>query len=260
MKRIVITGSSRGIGYGLGTYFLEHGNKVCIVGSTGNSTNKAYESLKNQYQGQVYKIACDVTKYEQVVNLSQQAQELMGGIDIWINNAGITQPSMPTHLVSEEDIRRIVDINIHGVINGSKVALDYFYKQKSGSLYNMEGLGSDGRLQAGMAYYGGTKRFLRYYTRSLAKENSESGVLIGRLSPGMVTTDLLLKGLEHSADKENTMKIFSILADKVEDVTPYLGQRILSNTKNNVLIAWLTTPKIIYRFLSAPFVKRHPFD
>ena len=123
----------------------------------------------------------------------------------------------------------------------------------------MKGLGSDGRIAPNMAYYGGTKRFLRYYTIALAKENKEQNIIIGRLSPGMVTTELLLKDLDISNADDQTIKLFKILADKVETVTPYLCEGILSNTKNNRLIAWLTTPKILLRFLSAPFSKRNPF-
>ena len=76
----------------------------------------------------------------------------------------------------------------------------------------------------------------------------------------MVTTDLLMKDIEKSKNKEKTLKIFSILADRVDVVAPFLGKGILHNTKNDVLIAWLTTPKIIYRFMTSSIIKRNPFD
>lgn len=258
MKKIVITGSSKGIGYGLAKYFLEEGHKVVIVGSTEKSTMSAYNKFVKTFPTSVYKVPCDVTDYAQVVNLGHKAAALMGGIDIWINNAGISQPAIPTHLLSEEQIRKIVDVNIHGVINGSKFAMNYFIKKRGGALYNMEGLGSDGRIAANVGYYGSSKRFVRYYTRVLAKENKNKNIIVARLSPGMVTTDLLLKDIEKSKNKEKTLKIFNILADKVEDVAPFLGKRILSNRKNDALIAWLTTPKIVFRFLTAGFIKRNP--
>lgn len=69
-----------------------------------------------------------------------------------------------------------------------------------------------------------------------------------------------MKDIETLENKEEALKIFRILADKVSDVAPYLGQRILKNNKNNALIAWLTTPKIIYRFMTSKIVKRNPFS
>ncbi len=54
-------------------------------------------------------------------------------------------------------------------------------------------------------------------------------------------------------------KIFNILADKVETVTPWLAARVLRNKKSGALIAWLTTPKILFRFLMAPFSRRDLF-
>jgi len=60
-----------------------------------------------------------------------------------------------------------------------------------GAIYNMEGFGSDGARQLGMALYGSTKTALRYFTKSLADETRESGVIIGTTSPGIVVTELL---------------------------------------------------------------------
>lgn len=260
MKRIVITGSSKGIGFGMASYFLGQGHQVIVVGSSEESTDEAISKLKPKYSDKVFGVACNITNYEEVKNLSEQTIALIGGYDIWINNAGIAQSPCPINELSQEDIKTQIDINIHGVINGSKVAMNYFLEQKTGALYNMEGLGSDGRMAKNLGYYGGTKRFVRYFSRVLAKENEASNVIVGRLSPGMVTTNLLMKDIENSSNKEKTLKIFSILADKVEDVAPFLGQKILSNTKNNVLIAWLTTPKIIFRFMTSSFIKRNPFD
>lgn len=260
MKRIVITGSSKGIGYGMATCFLEKGHKVVIVGSSEQSTNNALERLQVKYSNKVYGVSCNVINYDEVSRLSEKAIELMGGYDIWINNAGVTQRTASLIDLSQDEIKNVIDININGVINGSQVAMKHFTKQGSGAIYNMEGLGSDGRLAVNIGYYGGSKRFVRYFTRVLAKENTSKRIIVGRLSPGMVTTDLLMKDLNKSKNKEKTLKIFSILADKVEVVTPFLVDGVLKNAKNGQLIAWLTTPKIMYRFMTSGIIKRNPFD
>ncbi len=259
MKRIVITGSSRGIGYHMAKYFLDQGHMVVLSGSSDTSTEKAFHELSENHTDRVYSKACDVRAFDQVESLADYALSEMESIDIWINNAGISHTSQASYLISEDTARQVVDVNVHGIINGSKAAINIFKKQGFGALYNMEGLGSDGRIADGLSIYGGSKRFLRYYTRALSKEAKDQDYIVARTSPGMVTTDLLMKDIEKSANPEKTKKIFSILADHVTDVAPWLGQKILTNKKNGVLIAWLTTPKIIIRFLTSSFIKRDPF-
>lgn len=257
MKNIVITGSSKGIGYGLAEYFLANGHNVVISGSSVKSTTKAFNNLQDRYKKQVHMIPCDVTKMNEVQNLCDQTVSAMGHIDIWINNAGVNHPTSPFCHIPDDKIHQTIDVNIKGLINCSKVILNYFIDQKSGALYNMEGLGSDGRIAPGTSIYGSTKRTVRYFTKAIAKELADTNIIIGRLSPGMVTTNLLLGDLENSKDAEKAKKIFNILADNIETVTPYLGERILKNNKKDVLIAWLTTGKIIYRFMTSPFIKRN---
>ena len=257
-KVIVITGSSKGIGLGLAECFLKAGHNVVITGTSQKSVDAAAEKLK-EYKNQLTAVVCNVTSKESVEQLVQAAHKMSGRIDIWINNAGITHTSKSIMELEDDEIKKVVDVNIFGVINGSRAAGKYMLAQKGGAIYNMEGLGSDGRIAAGSAYYGMTKRALRYFTRCMAKEFENTGVIVGRLSPGMVLTQLLLKDVENSPNKESTLKIFKILADKVETVAEYLSKEILKNKKNGAYIAWLTTPKIIYRFISAPITKRDPF-
>ena len=110
----------------------------------------------------------------------------------------------------------------------------------------------------GSAYYGMTKRMVRYFTRCLSKELEGTNVIAARLSLGMVLTKLLLKDVEASPDKESTLKIFKILADKADVVAEFLSDKILQNKKNGAYIAWLTTGKILWRFMTAPITKRNP--
>jgi NAD(P)-dependent dehydrogenase (short-subunit alcohol dehydrogenase family) len=150
-----------------------------------------------------------------------------------------------------------MDINVKGMIFGSRVAINGMLKQGFGQVYNMEGFGRDGRTMRGMTPYGSTKALVAYLTRSLAKECKGSCVSMSALSPGMVVTDLLMGDIDTSGPGfEKTKRIFNILADRVETVTPWMVERILKKPRNGGGIRWLTTPKIIYRFLSSPFFKR----
>jgi short-subunit dehydrogenase len=107
--------------------------------------------------------------------------------------------------------------------------------------------------------YGTTKRALTYFMKGLAKELRGTNVIAGRLSPGMLLTDFITKspdGEEAAVFKnERFKKVFNILADKSETVADFFIPKILSNTKNNKHIMWLTGLKATCRFIRAPFRK-----
>jgi short-subunit dehydrogenase len=141
------------------------------------------------------------------------------------------------------------------------VALTGMLEQGSGSLYNMEGLGSDGRKVEGLTVYGTTKHALRYLTDALIAEVEGTSLLVGALRPGMVVTDMLTKQYEEQPEEwERAKGIFNILADRVETVAPWFADQILANSKNGARFVWLGRFKAMGRFLTAPFSKRDLFS
>lgn len=261
MKIIVITGSTRGIGYGLADAFLDRGCKLTISGRSQASVDEAAGRLAASHGAErVFGHPCDVTDIRSVQGLWNAAQDHWGKIDIWINNAGIAHAQTRLWEQAAEEMAAVVQTNITGTLYGAKVALAGMLEQGSGSLYNMEGLGSDGRRVEGLTVYGTTKYGLRYLTEALVEETKETPVLVGALSPGMVLTELLTKQYEdRPEDWEEAKRIFNILADRVETVTPWLADRILANTKHGARIQWLGRGKVMGRFLTAPFSKRDLF-
>lgn len=223
---IVVTGGTRGIGQGLVQEFQRKGHQVAFSGSR----------------------TADVRDRAQVQALWDETVARFGKVDIWINNAGITHERAPLWELKEPE--RVVDVNLTGVINGCAVALAGMVEQGHGHVWNMEGLGSDGRAVPGLAVYGATKRALTYLTKALAKEVPD-GISVGLLSPGMVVTDLLVKDLT-----PQSRKVMNILADRLETVTPWLAEQALTKARNGAHVRWLTTPKVMGRFAAAPFRKR----
>jgi NAD(P)-dependent dehydrogenase (short-subunit alcohol dehydrogenase family) len=262
MKTIVITGSTRGIGYGLADSFLALGCAVTVSGRTSETVEKAVARLSTKHKAdRVFGHPCDVTDFEQVQALWDTAKACFGQIDIWINNAGTGNPQMDFWKLPAERIQSVVGTNLIGAMYGSKVALRGMLDQGFGGLYNMEGLGSDGRKVEGLALYGSTKSGLRYLDECLARETQGTPVLVGALRPGMVVTDFLTKQFEGRPEEwERAKRIFNILADRVETVTPWLAHKVLANDKNGVCVSWQSTWKVIGRFLAAPFRKRDLFE
>jgi len=261
MKTIIITGSTRGIGYGLADEFLKRNCKVVVSGRTQESVDKAVDKLaEKQNREMIFGIPCEVSDYVQVQSLWDKSKERFGKIDVWINNAGISNPYTEFWKLDAETIKEVVDTNMLGAMNGSHVALKEMLGQGGGELYNMYGFGSDGRKIEGLALYGSTKYGLKYLTESLLKDAKGTNVLIGSLSPGIVLTDLWTDLYKEQPERmEKSRKIVNILGDKVETVTPYLAEQVLANTKNGAEIKWLTGAKAAWRFATAAFNKRDLF-
>jgi NAD(P)-dependent dehydrogenase (short-subunit alcohol dehydrogenase family) len=259
LKTIVITGSTRGIGFGLAESFLDLGQRVVVSGRSRESVERALDLLRNQFpEGELVGIPCDMQDYSQVQALWDFAGQQFGSVDIWINNAGIGIPQIKFWELDQQSIVELIGTNVIGAMFGARVALAGFLKQGWGAFYNMEGLGSDGRQIEGLTLYGTSKRALNYLTDSLAAEVAGTGLIVGALSPGMVLTDLILKQYEGKDPEEweNARRIFNILSDTVETVTPFLAEKVLENTRNGARINWLTPGKVIWRFLTARLVGR----
>jgi NAD(P)-dependent dehydrogenase (short-subunit alcohol dehydrogenase family) len=258
MKNIVITGSTRGIGAAMANEFLKAGCRVTLSGRGEALPQRVIEELQ-PYQDCFQFVSCDVTNKTALEALWSAAVLRFGAVDIWINNAGQNTPHELLKDTEERYVRSVVETNILGMIFGSQVATKGMLAQGHGAIYSMEGLGSNNMIQVKTILYGTTKHALTYFMKGLAKELKGSGVIAGRLSPGMMLTDFITKTPDGTAAAIETdpsfRRIFNILADKPETVAAYFVPEMLKNTRNNRQIAWLTGSKAAWRFITAPFRK-----
>lgn len=260
-KRIVITGSTRGIGRGLAHEFLARGCRVAVSGRSGAAVDRAVAELGAAHDpDRVAGAACDITDPDQVRALWRAGAGAFGGVDIWINNAGVSIGREPLWEQSDEDLRRVVDANLTGTLFGLKVAIAEMLAQGHGQVWITEGFGSDGATQPGMAAYGATKRAVRYLRKALLADTAGTPVQVGTLSPGIVVTDLLTGDYDVASEEwERAKRIFNILGDRVETVTPWLAEHVLATDKPGSHVAWLTRRKAFARFLLAALRKRDLF-
>ena len=259
MKNIVITGSTRGIGLAMAKEFLKAGCLVTLSGRGGSLRQELLQELQT-YQDTYQYIPCDVQNKLDLESLWGAAESRFGEVDIWINNAGQNAPHDWIFNTGECYVQTVIGTNITGMILGAQVAANGMLKQGHGAIYSMEGLGSNDMIQKKTILYGTSKRALTYFMKGLAKELEGTGVIAGRLSPGMMLTDFITKTPDGSVaaieTDEQFRKIFNILADKPESVAAFFVPRMLNNTKNDKQIAWLTGGKAAWRFLTAP-LRRH---
>ncbi len=258
MKTAVVTGGTRGIGAALVRSFLESGWNVAWSGTSENTVEKSLQSLEGHFErGSYAAFKCDVADEADLVNLWDGAVKNFGSVDIWVNNAGTSSDQTPFHELGTGVFTRIIDTNVKGLMLATHVAYNRMLEQGSGAIYNMEGLGSDGRRITGLTPYGTSKRAVRYFSDAFAAEVKKGPVIVGTISPGMVLTDLTMtqvrKDPEHS---RQLIKIYNILANEADTVAPFLVRKMIANNRNGAKISWLTTGKVIRRFLFAPFSRR----
>jgi NAD(P)-dependent dehydrogenase (short-subunit alcohol dehydrogenase family) len=255
-KNIVITGGTRGIGFCMAKEFLKHGHHVVISGTKPDTIAAALAKLK-EYAQNVRATQCDVTRFEEIEKLWDFAVAQWGGVDIWINNAGINQPEAPVWEVSEKRVAELIATNITGMIHGSQIAMRSMIKQGHGAIYNMEGWGSDGAHMNNLNIYGTSKCALRYFTRGIIGEAKPYPVIVGTLNPGMMVTDFIIGPLkEDPARLARIKKVINLIADKPETVAEFLVPKMLANRKQGAHFAWFTRAKFMGRAIRSIFVKR----
>ncbi|MBN1117653.1 MAG: SDR family oxidoreductase [Bacteroidales bacterium] len=255
-KTIVITGSTRGIGEGLATRFLAKGHQVVINGRNEEAVNlklKQFEEKSFAASG----VAGDVTNSDTFKKIIKCAVDNYAKIDFWINNAGIPQSFQFFNTIDEEEIHKIVDVNIKALMMGTKAAINFFKEQGYGKIFNMEGFGSNGRMMDKLSLYGTTKRAVNYFSKAVSKEIREAHIQLGILSPGMVKTDFIKGPREHETEKEHlrTEKVMNILSEDVDKVTTFLVQQILKSRKKYDRIEYLTFRRLFPKIIRLMFVR-----
>lgn len=265
MTVVVITGSTRGLGRGLATAFLARGCRVVVSGRRQADAERVAAELAAAGDpaqalgaGRALGAGCDVTAPEQVDALWQSAIGRFGRVDIWVNNAGVAAPRRALWEQSVEDARAVVDVNLLGTLHGARTAIRGMLAQGGGRVFNLEGYGSNGMMTSGMSAYGSSKSAVTYLTRSLALEVKDTPVQVRAVSPGIVDTDLLRRDYDGNPEAwKRAKRVLNILADKVETVAPWLADQMLASHQNGGRIAWLTPPKIAWRFATARVHPRH---
>lgn len=257
MKTIVITGSTKGIGFALAREFLKRDCRVVISGRTRAAVEASLKQLRQDFPAQqVAGFPCDVSIYEQVQALWKFAVSEYQKVDIWINNAGISNRQASVWELEAEEIKAVVETNILGELYGSKVAMQGFLEQGGGALYNVEGLGSGGGKSRvkGLSIYAMSKAGLYHFNRTLAEEVENPAILVGALQPGMVLTDMV-KGQyrDKPQEWEKVKGILGVIASPIEEASSWLVEKMLANRKNGMRFAYGGMLRITKRMLMSRF-------
>jgi len=182
-KKVIITGGSRGIGLSVLSKIYEQGAEILTIGS--NLSN--LENLKKNFPN--IKIEqLNLKNPNEVLNQFPKFIDTLKGLDILINNAGITKDNL-TLRMKEEEWKDVIDVNLNSVFFICQIAIKAMIKNKSGCIVNITSVvGHTGN--AGQANYTASKAGVVAMTKSLAKEYAKKNIRVNCVSPGFISTDM----------------------------------------------------------------------
>lgn len=188
-KRAVVTGGARGIGYCTAQRFAEAGAAVVIGDRNADGAKQAAETLAKECKTDVHAAALDVCSAASVAEFADTAVWLLGGIDIWINNAGVFRGE-PLVETTDEDWAAMYEVNLRGTFHGCREAAKRMLagaERPGRVIVNIASVaGLRGRVSLGA--YGAAKAGVLGLTRSLAMELAKSGIRVLSVTPAMAET------------------------------------------------------------------------
>ena len=189
-KVAIVTGGTRGIGFAMVKKFIEAKAKVVIWGSRKETAEAALEKLKEIYPDcDAMAMAPALTDQKQVREAMEAVVSRYGRIDILANNAGISQ-SIPLENYTDEDLDRIIDLNIRAVFVCCKAAAAYMKEAGVGCIINTSSVVSFYGQGLG-CMYPASKSAVNGLTRSLSRELGAYGIRVNAVAPGVTRTDMV---------------------------------------------------------------------
>ena len=177
----VVTGGAQGLGLAIAELFVEHGAKVVL-----GDVNVAEAEIRAKRLGPAIAVRTDVTSEADVRALVDAARAEFGGIDIMVNNAGITRDKSLKNMTLD-DFRVVIDVHLQGCWLGTKIAGLAMKEQRRGSIINMSSIsGKVGMF--GQTNYSAAKAGIVGLTKAAAKELAASGVRVNAIQPGLIRT------------------------------------------------------------------------
>ena len=198
-KVAVVTGASRGIGKGIALELARNGASIAIVYRSEEEKARLVQAeIENMGQEAII-VKCDVSSSEDVTRLHDSVMEKWGKVDFVINNAGIHQ-HLKSWELSEEDWRKVLDVNLTGAFLVTKAFTPHMLEKKSGRIVHISSCvaftGTDHEV-----HYAASKGGLFSLAKSHALELAGHGINVNAIAPGYIDTDMLVFDEVHPLDE-----------------------------------------------------------
>lgn len=185
MLRVIVTGASRGIGRGIAKYLAHQRCQVGLIARSGDLLVTLADEIR-EAGGQAYPAPCDLRDAETVEASVQGLADLMGGVDVLINNAGLVVRKSIFE-ISPEEWRDVMDTNVTGLFHATRAVLPHLREQGHGHIINLSSISGRLPLRNGSAY-AASKFAVTGFSRSLFLEVRDLGIKVTTLFPGSVET------------------------------------------------------------------------
>ncbi len=207
-KKVLVTGGSKGIGAGISEVFLKEGAKVLITGRNEEDATKYIEEMKEKGFDLDF-VKADAASEEDTINLYKKANEILGGLDIVILNAGY----YPEHRIENmtlENWDTVLNINLKGVFLNTREAMKYL--KDGGRIVITSSITGNRVGNPGLAHYSASKGGVNGFIKTAALELSTKGITINGVEPGNIMTpgmrDVL--GPEYIENQEKTIPLHEL--------------------------------------------------
>lgn len=240
-KAIYVTGAASGIGKAAATAFSEAGANVAIVDINLEGARKAAADITAATGSKTVAIQCDVTQQDQVEAMVTKVVDEYGKLDACFNNAGICV-NTPAEEMTLEQWKRVIDINLTGVFLCATAAGRVMLKQGFGSIINTASMsGHIVNVPQPQCGYNASKAGVSQLTKSLAVEWAKKGVRVNCISPGYISTDLIMTrdDLKPLIEKWNSMGPLGRLGkpEELQSILVYLaGDTSAFTTGSDIII------------------------
>ena len=188
-KRVaLVTGGSRGIGRAIAEKFAKIGYNLVINYVSDNTNLDEIKEGFSKYGVEVLLEKADVSNFNECEKMVTSAIEKFGKIDTLVNNAGITRDNLLMRM-KEDDLDKVISINLKGTFNLTKLVTPYMMKKREGRIVNISSVvGVMGN--AGQSNYAASKAGIIGFTKSVAKELATRNILANCVAPGFIATDM----------------------------------------------------------------------
>jgi 3-oxoacyl-[acyl-carrier protein] reductase len=227
-KKALVTGGARGIGKEIVTSFLNNGATVYFIDLNPSEYMDEYEKLAAKNGQKVVFNQANVADEEQISSVVNEILKESGGLDVLVNNAGITRDGLFFRM-SSKDWNDVLTINLTSAFYISKIVSRAMAKQKSGSIINVASIvGVIGN--AGQVNYSASKAGLIGFTKSLSREIAKKNVRVNAIAPGFIRTPMTDKLNEkQTADLANQIPMGRLgEPEEVAKVTLFLASDLAS--------------------------------